>query len=82
MTDTTTQTVSYVRDKMLPETAPPSSQVGAVRWVRENLFSSRSTSSIGSSAMLALGWSVASGTLVPCLNVAKFVMRRLDLTHP
>ncbi|MDE0851999.1 amino acid ABC transporter permease [Yoonia sp.] len=40
MTDTTTQTVSYVRDKMLPETAPPSSQVGAVRWVRENLFSS------------------------------------------
>ncbi|MBB5720774.1 general L-amino acid transport system permease protein [Loktanella ponticola] len=40
MSDTHAQTVSYVRDTMLPETSPPSSQVGAVRWLRENLFSS------------------------------------------
>jgi general L-amino acid transport system permease protein len=29
----------YVRSAMLPAQKPPSSQVGAVRWVRENLFS-------------------------------------------
>ncbi len=30
----------YVRDTMLPQAAAPISQVGAVRWMRENLFSS------------------------------------------
>lgn len=39
MSDTQAQTVPYVRDTMLPESAPPVSEVGAVRWVRENLFS-------------------------------------------
>ncbi|NOX40672.1 MAG: amino acid ABC transporter permease [Alphaproteobacteria bacterium] len=32
--------VSYVRTKMLDEMAPPVSQVGPIRWARENLFSS------------------------------------------
>ncbi len=32
--------VSYVRTKMLEEMAPPTSQVGPIRWARENLFSS------------------------------------------
>lgn len=40
MSETHAQTVSYVRDTMLPESAPPSSQVGPIKWVRENLFSS------------------------------------------
>ena len=40
MSDTHAQTVSYVRDTMLPEQSPPATEVGAVRWVRENLFSS------------------------------------------
>ncbi|WP_050525428.1 amino acid ABC transporter permease [Pseudorhodobacter aquimaris] len=31
--------ISFVRTEMLPEQTPPSSQVGAMRWVRENLFS-------------------------------------------
>ena len=39
MSDTHSQTVAFVRDTMLPEKAPPSSEVGAMRWVRENLFS-------------------------------------------
>ncbi|RUS58614.1 amino acid ABC transporter permease [Pseudorhodobacter sp. E13] len=39
MSDTHSNTVAYVRKTMLTEQAPPSSQVGAVRWVRENLFS-------------------------------------------
>lgn len=39
MSDTHSNTVAYVRDTMLAEKAPPTSQVGAVRWMRENLFS-------------------------------------------
>lgn len=31
---------AYVRDQMLPQQSPPVSEVGAIRWVRENLFSS------------------------------------------
>jgi len=38
MSDTHAQTVAFVRDTMLPQAEPPSSQIGAVRWVRENLF--------------------------------------------
>jgi general L-amino acid transport system permease protein len=36
--------VSYVRTKMLDEMAPPTSQIGPIRWARENLFSSVSNS--------------------------------------
>ena len=32
--------VSYVRTEMLPEKAPPASTIGALGWVRANLFSS------------------------------------------
>ncbi|WP_068296204.1 amino acid ABC transporter permease [Pararhodobacter sp. CCB-MM2] len=38
MSDTHAQTVPYVRETMLPQQEPPSSQVGAVKWMRENLF--------------------------------------------
>ena len=40
MSDTHAQTVSYVRETMLPQVAPPPGQTGAIRWLRENLFSS------------------------------------------
>lgn len=40
MTDTPDQSLAYVRDEMLPQKAPPASQVGPVKWARENLFSS------------------------------------------
>lgn len=40
MSETHAQTVTYVRETMLPESAPPLSEVGAIRWMRENLFSS------------------------------------------
>lgn len=39
MSETHAQTVSYVRDTMLPEQSPPLTEVGVVKWVRENLFS-------------------------------------------
>lgn len=39
MSDTHSETVSFVRDTMLPQVAPPSSSVGPVAWVHQNLFS-------------------------------------------
>ncbi len=38
MSDTHAQTVSYVRDTMLPQQAPPLTEVGVIKWIRENLF--------------------------------------------
>ncbi len=39
MSDTHAQTVTFVRDTMLPPIAPPSGDSGALKWLRENLFS-------------------------------------------
>ncbi|NUB44497.1 amino acid ABC transporter permease [Fertoebacter nigrum] len=39
MSELHAQTVPFVRDSMLPQELPPASQRGAVKWVRENLFS-------------------------------------------
>lgn len=39
MSDTHAQTVRYVRDTMIAPSAPPTSETGVVKWVRENLFS-------------------------------------------
>ena len=40
MSDTDAQTIPYVRDSMLPQAAPPTTERGVVKWVRENLVSS------------------------------------------
>ncbi|GGG64783.1 amino acid ABC transporter permease [Salipiger pallidus] len=39
MSDTHAQTVAYVRDSMTEQREPPVAQSGAVKWTRENLFS-------------------------------------------
>ena len=39
MSDTHAQTVAYVRDSMTEQREPPVTQSGAVKWTRENLFS-------------------------------------------
>jgi len=39
MSDTHAGTVAFVRDTMLPEQEPPLTEKGAVKWLRENLFS-------------------------------------------
>lgn len=36
----TTHQASYVRQEMIPEQEPPLTEKGAIKWVRENLFSS------------------------------------------
>ena len=40
MTNATAQNPGFVRDKMLPQAVPPIGQKGAIKWLRENLFSS------------------------------------------
>lgn len=40
MSDTHAHTVTYVRETMLPQSAPPSTAQGPVKWLRESLFSS------------------------------------------
>ncbi len=40
MSDTHAQSVAFVRETAIPESPPPASQAGAVKWIRENLFSS------------------------------------------
>ena len=39
MSDTHAQTVAFARDTMLPPAPPPRRETGAVRWLRERLFS-------------------------------------------
>lgn len=39
MSDTHAQTVRYVRDSMIQPSEPPNAQTGAIKWMRENLFS-------------------------------------------
>jgi general L-amino acid transport system permease protein len=39
MSDTHAQTVAYVRDTMLPQQTAPVTETGAIKWMRENLFS-------------------------------------------
>ena len=40
MSETHAHTASYVRKEMVEAKAPPASEVGVIKWVRENLFSS------------------------------------------
>lgn len=40
MSDNTEKALAYVRDEMLPQQTPPASQIGAIKWIRGNLFSS------------------------------------------
>ncbi|MEP5759186.1 MAG: amino acid ABC transporter permease [Litoreibacter sp.] len=40
MTDTNAQSVAFVRTTEIPPSPPPAGETGAVKWMRENLFSS------------------------------------------
>src|SRR6056297_3467026 len=38
MSDTSAQTVAFVRTESLPELPPPATERGVIKWLRENLF--------------------------------------------
>ena len=54
--------VSFVRTEMLPEQAPPASEVGALGWVKHNLFSSWFNTSLTVGSLYAIYY-VLSGVL-------------------
>ncbi len=59
MSDTHAQTAAYVRESMLPQAAPPNMQSGAVKWMRDNLFSSWLSAILTVLALAAIWWIVS-----------------------
>lgn len=59
MSDTNTHAVSYVRESMLAESAPPSTETGTIKWMRENLFSSVLNSVLTILSILVVYWAVS-----------------------
>ena len=59
MSDTAAQTVSYVRETMLVEAAPPVTQTGAIKWIRENLFSSILNSVLTILSIFVVYWAIS-----------------------
>lgn len=50
--------IAFVRREMIPPDAPPGSEVGPVRWMHENLFSSWLSGILSVLAVAAVGWVV------------------------
>ncbi|NNU79811.1 amino acid ABC transporter permease [Halovulum dunhuangense] len=63
MSETHANTVSFVRDTMLPEQEPPVTERGVVKWVRENLFSGWLNSILTLLSLLAV-WQIL-GHILP-----------------
>ncbi len=62
MSDTHAQTVPFVRETMLPEQDAPLTEKGAIKWMRENLFSSWFNAIMTLLAIWVI-WSVLSAIL-------------------
>ncbi len=56
MTDVNAGKISYVRESILPPADPPVSQVGAIRWMRENLFSGPVNTVMTIVSLAVVGW--------------------------
>ena len=54
--------MSYVRSEMLPERAPPASQIGFVGWIRANLFNGVGNSILTILSLIFL-WYILSALL-------------------
>ncbi len=59
MANSANSSVSYVRTEMLPEQAPPVSETGVVKWVRENLFSGPLNTILTVLSLVAIYWVVS-----------------------
>jgi general L-amino acid transport system permease protein len=60
MSETHSQTVTFVRDTMLPPSPPPTGESGAIKWLRENLFSTPFNIALTVLGGLAIWWLVSS----------------------
>jgi general L-amino acid transport system permease protein len=59
MSDTHAHSVAYVRDTMLPQKAPPVTEAGVVKWLRENLFSGPLNTILTILSILSVWWIVS-----------------------
>ena len=60
MSDTHAQTVAYVRNEMLPPAEPPLREAGAVKWLRENLFSGALNTALTLAALAIIWYALAA----------------------
>ena len=60
MSETHSQTVTFVRDSMLPPVMPPAGERGAVKWLRENLFSTPLNIGLTVLGVVVIWWLVTS----------------------
>ena len=56
MSDTHAQTTRFVRESMLPSQEPPATETGAIKWLRENLFSGVLNIVLTVLAIAAVAW--------------------------
>ncbi|MBK5928727.1 amino acid ABC transporter permease [Rhodobaculum claviforme] len=59
MSDTHARTTAFVRDTMLPEAPAPIAQRGAVKWLRENLFSGWMNTALTLASLYVIWWLLA-----------------------
>ena len=52
--------LAYVREAVIPEQAPPITQIGAIKWIRENLFSGWFNSILTVVSLYVVIWAIAS----------------------
>jgi general L-amino acid transport system permease protein len=67
MADQETNSIAFVATEVIPESAPPARETGAVKWMRENLFSSV-TNSILTLVALVFIYLILSGTVPWIMN--------------
>lgn len=60
MSETHAQTVTFVRDTMLPPMEPPLGERGVVKWMRENLFSTPLNIGLTVLGALIVWWAISS----------------------
>ncbi|NKB16851.1 MAG: amino acid ABC transporter permease, partial [Sphingomonadales bacterium] len=60
MSDTHAHSVRYVRQAMLPQAEPPATESGAIKWLRENLFSGVLNTTLTIIGLLIVYWLVTA----------------------
>ena len=60
MSDTSAPSVAFVRDQMIPEQTPPLLEKGAIKWLRENLFSGWLNTILTLASLAVIWWSLAA----------------------
>ncbi len=59
MSEVHSHTVSFVRTEMIPEQDPPLTETGAIKWLRENLFSSWLNAILTVVSVFFIYWAIA-----------------------